>query len=458
MTDPSASLPQREILTVGALTRSIKQALEHDFGTLWLMAEVSNLRTPASGHIYLTLKDSDAQLRGVIWGTTARYLKSRPRDGDQVLCRGRVTVYEPRGDYQLIIDYMEPAGVGALYQRIERTRALLQAEGLLETDRKRPLPGLPRRVGIVSSASGAALQDVLDVLNRRAPGLSVLLAPALVQGDDAARQVAAALEALAGQPDIDVIIVARGGGSLEDLMAFNDAALARAIATCPVPVVSGVGHETDVTMADLCADVRAATPSVAAELVCAHWGELQMQVRRQQNRLAVAMRHQLARRQLAFTRVRARLLDPGERLHHLMQRMDDLHQQLYLQMGRRLQTSRNRSQQAHTRLLAHTPVRRLSGFTALVQQLQQRLQQAGHGRVIMARHQFGEVSGRLQALSPLAVLSRGYAIVQQDDTVLRNTAGLTPGQSVQVRLGRGGFEARVESLLQEPEAEADPAT
>ncbi|MFQ5508753.1 MAG: exodeoxyribonuclease VII large subunit [Leptospirillia bacterium] len=454
MSDPVDSaplLPAREILSVAELTHRVRDTLQGAFGAVWLVGEVSNLAAPASGHVYLTLKDTEAQIRGVIWNSTARFMKDRPKNGDQVLCRGRITVYEPRGEYQLVIDYLEPAGVGALYRRIEALKAKLTAEGLLDKEIKKPLPALPQRVGIVTSATGAALHDVLTVLERRAPSISVLLSPTPVQGTDAPARIVTAIEALVAHGGIDALIVARGGGSLEDLMAFNDEGVARAIAACPLPVVAGVGHETDTTIADLVADVRAPTPSAAAEILSAPWVDLKDRIGELSAYLRQSLLSRLAEAHLKLDRVRAGLVDPRDRLRHLIQRVDDL--RLHLQRGgrRRLERAAAAHHALALRLLAATPLTRVPQFKEKVHALHLRLTRAVRGKVRQDGARLAEVSGKLEELSPMGVLARGFALVRKDGRVLRSTDRVSTGDRVSVRLSRGALLCRVDEV--HPEAE-----
>lgn len=391
----------REILSVTELTRKVRTTIEGAFGAVWLTGEVSGLRVPASGHVYLTLKDANAQIRAVIWSSTARFLKSRPQNGDQVLCRGRLTVYEPRGDYQMTIDYLEPAGAGALYRQFEEICARLSAEGLFDAEKKRPLPPFPRRVALVTSDTGAALHDMLTVLGRRAPGLPVLLVPARVQGAGASHELVQALAEATAASEVDVIIIGRGGGSPEDLAAFNSESLARAIRSCPVPVIAGIGHETDITIADLASDVRAATPSAAAELVSAAWAQLGERITALERRLAAAITARLATLRLRLKNGLTGLSDPGERLRHIIQRVDDL-----------------------TLRLGHA---------------ESRLLMAAHARLSGA-------SGKLDELSPMAVLARGFAVVRKEGKPLTRIKGVMPGDPVDVRLSDGELACRVEQV------------
>jgi len=293
---PSPAPLARRIYSVSELTAGIRALLENNFGEVWLEAEISNCKVWNTGHMYFTLKDGSAQIKAVMFRTAVRTLRFKPEDGLRVIARGRLGVYEPKGEYQIVCEHMEPQGLGALQLAFEQLKKRLQAEGLFDAARKRPLPSLPRRIGIVTSLDGAALGDILKVLRRRAPNASVLIRPARVQGEDAAAEVATALRILGKVPGVDVIIVGRGGGSIEDLWAFNEERVARAIAASPVPVVSAVGHEVDVTIADFVADLRAPTPSAAAEMVVAATDEFYSRIDRLTGRLRAAARTDLQRR------------------------------------------------------------------------------------------------------------------------------------------------------------------
>ncbi|HJW82909.1 MAG TPA: exodeoxyribonuclease VII large subunit [Anaerolineae bacterium] len=396
---------QPEAYTVSDLTRYIREMFEVDYRLqdVWVQGEVSNLSRPASGHVYFSLKDAGAQIRCVMWRTAAQQ-SAAVRDGDVVVAHGRVSVYESQGSYQLYVDVIQPAGgVGDLYRQFELLKAKLQAEGLFDAGRKRPLPGLPRRIGIVTSPTGAALRDLLNVLSRRWPLLEVIVAPTQVQGEAAPPQIVAALKRLFARGDLDAIIVARGGGSIEDLWAFNDERVARAIAAAPVPVISGVGHETDFTIADFVADVRAPTPSAAAELVSPSRDDYLMTLDAHSARLSETMRERL-------DTLRARLdaglralghLSPQARLVHDRQRLDDLSE----------------------------------SFTAAL----------GH-RIALWRERLAGAAARLNALSPLAVLDRGYAVVRQakTGTIVRSVKQAKAGDRLNVRVSDGEFEVRSE--------------
>ncbi len=387
--------------TVSQLVGRIRVVLEADpaLADAWVEGEISNWSRASSGHCYFTLKDAGAELRCVMWKNAALALRFRPADGNQVLAHGRLGVYEQRGGLQLYVDHLEPAGVGALYQEFERLKARLEGEGLFAPERKRPLPAYPRRIGIVTSPAAAALQDVLHVLGRRYPLAEVLLAPAAVQGQDAPPQIVAALRALNERDDVDVILVVRGGGSLEELWAFNDERVTRAVAGSRIPVVCGVGHETDVSLADFAADCRAPTPSAAAEVATPERAELRAQVAMRQGRLTAAMEGDLARRQSVLEEhVRAlRYLSPAARLAQARQRVDDL---------------------------AARSVELLE-----------------HG-LALRREQLNGLVGRLVAVSPLATLERGYAIVrrQADGRIVSSTAHVGAGDALRIRVADGEFD------------------
>jgi exodeoxyribonuclease VII large subunit len=398
--------PGERPFTVGELTARVKELLEEEFQSVWVVGEISNLTRARSGHVYLTLKDESAALGAVIWRSTAARLRFEPAEGMEVLARGRINVYAPRGQYQLDIRVLEPRGVGALQLAFEKLREKLEAEGLFDPDRKRPIPYLPRRIGIVTSPTGAAVRDILKVLGRRLPRCSSLLYPARVQGEGAAEEVAAGVRALSGRGDLDVLIVGRGGGSIEDLWAFNEEAVARAIAASEVPVISAVGHEIDVTIADLVADVRAATPSAAAELAVPTEEELLGALADAGTRLGGAVRGRL---DAGRERIRALTGAYGlrrlpDRLHELAQRLDDL---------------------------SRRPVQ---GAAAGVSHLGERL---------------SALSARLETLSPLRVLGRGYTVTTLEGRPLRDAAEAALGDRIRTRLERGALISLVEDVSEE---------
>ncbi|BDG59884.1 exodeoxyribonuclease VII large subunit [Caldinitratiruptor microaerophilus] len=399
------ALPERrEVLSVRALTLYVKNLIEGDelLADLWVRGEISNWRRHVSGHCYFTLKDEHAQVRCVMFRSQAARLRFEPEDGMRVLARGRVGVFERDGLYQFYVAELEPDGRGALHLAFEQLKARLQAEGLFDPARKRPLPRLPRKIGIVTSPTGAAIRDMITVARRRFPNVHIVLAPALVQGDEAPGSLIAALARVVRVPGVDVVIIGRGGGSLEELWAFNDEALARAIAACPVPVVSAVGHETDFTIADFVADLRAPTPSAAAELVVPSKSDLVRLLRTAEARLEAAARAQIARR-----RERLRLLT-----------------------GRRV---------------LQRPVDGILAARQQIDGLTRRLALAADGLIRRHRAALGGLAGRLDALSPLAVLARGYAIVRDEaGRVVRAPGDVTAGQRLEVILQHGRLWARAE--------------
>jgi exodeoxyribonuclease VII large subunit len=400
------SAQEQHTYTVSEVTARIRSLLENEpvFRDLWVRGEVSNFSQASSGHVYLTLKDAGSQLGCVVWRSQARTLTYMPRSGDGVIVHGRIGVYEQGGRYQLYIDALQPAGKGTLFQEFERLKARLLAEGLFEETRKRSLPLYPQGIGVVTSPTAAAFQDVLKVLRRRYPLARVLLSPTTVQGDAAPPRIVAALDALNARDDVDVILVVRGGGSLEDLWAFNDEAVVRAVAASRLPVVSGVGHETDFTLTDFVADVRAPTPSAAAEVVSPDIEELRVWVSQQHVRLSRAWTAKLDAARARVTELQRTLqyLSPMVRLANNRQRVDDL-------------TARLDAAFAH--------------------------------RFEVAQQRFGGLSARLEALNPHAVLERGYAIVRdcEQDKVVASIAQARPGLRLAVQVRDGGFSARVES-------------
>lgn len=397
--------PQK-VLSVFELTSQIKDLLEGNFQSVWVSGEISNFSRPQSGHCYLTLKDERAQIRAVLWRTTASRLKFELEDGLEVMCQGDVDVYAPRGSYQLVIRQIEPKGIGALELALRKLKEKLTAEGLFEPGRKRPLPRFPRRIAFVTSPTGAAIRDFLEVLRRRWRGADVLVAPVRVQGEGAAQEIAAAIAAVNRLSiPIDCLVVGRGGGSLEDLWAFNEEPVVRAIHASRIPVVSAVGHEIDVTLADLVADVRALTPSEAAELVVPAADELQQALRTHQRRLLAALqrRAMLSRARLDQLANRRMFRKPFELVHDAQRRLDEL------------STRSNR---------------------------------AVRQRLASSRRQVDSMASHLESLSPLGVLGRGYSLTQRlaDGRLVRNAAELTIGDELSTRFAHGRAVSRVESI------------
>ena len=445
--------PRRQALTVSELTRRLQGLLETEFVDVWVEGEVSNLKRAASGHMYFSLKDAGAQIRAVVWKTDARLLRFKPRDGMQVLARGSLRVYPPRGDYQVSVQVLEPLGKGSLAQAFEELKERLEKEGLFAPGRKRPLPLLPRRIAVVTSPTGAVIRDILRVLHRRYPSLEVLVYPVRVQGEEAAGEIARAISALNRLGGLDVVILARGGGSLEDLWAFNEESVARAIAASRIPTLSAVGHETDVTIADFVADVRAATPSAAAERVVQPREELQARVNAAGNRLGAALRLRLARTRARVEAAAAHRVFAAEqgRLHVRAQRVDELVRRGERALVRRLETSRERAGRKRERLEVLRWDRQLAVRRERVARRVERLHGLLRGRVDQRRARLAGMAGRLEGLSPVAVLGRGYALVWDEATgVLLRDAGETElGHVLRVRLHKGTVHATVESKERE---------
>lgn len=440
---------ERRILTVTELTILVRDHLEARFAQVWVEGELSNCRVWNTGHLYFTLKDGASQLKGVVFRSALRYLKFKPADGLRVVARGRVSVYEPKGEYQIVCEYLEPQGLGALQLAFDQLKKQLQAEGLFDAARKRSLPALPRRIGVVTSLDGAAIRDILRILARRHANAHVVIRPTRVQGEGAALDIARAIRAIARVADVDVIIAGRGGGSIEDLWAFNEEPVARAIAASPVPVISAVGHESDVTIADFVADVRAATPSAAAEIVVARTDEFVGRIDRLGERLRAAMRarHQALDRRLhvlvarpAFAAFPARLAMRGRLIAELAH---GLRSAVRGCTGEGLRTLR----EFDRRLEGCHPGRHLATLGTRLVAAEGRLTHAAAASRHRAERQFRDAAARLEALSPLAVLARGYAVCWTADrrAVLRRAADVGPGDTVRVTLGEGELGCRVES-------------
>jgi exodeoxyribonuclease VII large subunit len=435
---------EQRVLTVAELTREVKALLEGRFPQVLVKGEVSNLKLPSSGHLYFTLKDEDACVDAVLFRTEARRLRFSVQNGMSLLLRARLTLYEPQGRYQLVCDAVEPLGAGALQVAFEQLKERLSKEGLFDKNRKRALPFLPRRIAIVTSPSGAAVHDFLRVLHRRFPNLPVLIVPVRVQGEGAAQEIARGIRRASTQPDVEVVVVARGGGSIEDLWAFNEEVVARALAACTVPTVSAVGHEVDFTIADYAADARAATPTAAAELLARVKDELVADLAARRARLLRAWRAAAERRSAQLERARARLTDPRRligdrrlRLDRSRQRLEDLMSSALAARALELRKLRERLEQQHPRERLHRLHREVARLEAKLKTLV--------ARALAARHQrFQVLAGRLDALSPLRVLARGYAVAfDERGHALTSAAQVKPGDQVLVRLHDGALTAQV---------------
>jgi exodeoxyribonuclease VII large subunit len=441
------------ILSVSALNRRGKKLLEEAFPSVWVTGEISNLATPASGHWYFTLKDDNAQVRCAVFRNVNFRARFKPRNGDQVVIRGKLSLYENRGEYQLIGQHLEAAGDGALQRAFEELKARLAAEGLFDQDRKKEIPAHPRHIAVITSPGGAAIHDILTVFRRRHASTQITVIPSLVQGKDAAQQLCAAVElanrqAKTLEPPIDTLLISRGGGSLEDLWSFNDEQLARAIVASDLPVVSAVGHETDFTISDLAADLRAPTPSAAAELLSPDSGELLLQLDRLRKRLARAIRQQVQLLSQQAQWLAKQLRHPGSRLQEQSQRLDELDLRLQRASNQLIGNARANWQFRHSRLLAATPKQ-------LANQLQQRnfnLQQRLYRAIIQCLDNAGSTlqarSELLHSVSPLNTLQRGYAVVSTaSGEMVRSSKQVGTGQEVTARLAEGRLKCRVEKVL-----------
>jgi len=471
---PMRRVQSRRTWLVHQLVSEARELVEQELGDVWVEGEISNCRPASSGHLYFTLKDAEAQLPVVLFRRQAVLLRFRPEDGLHVRVRGKVSIYEQRGQLQLVAETMEPVGAGSLQLAFEQLRDKLKAEGLFEQERKRPLPAFPRTVAIVTSPTGSVIRDFLNIVNRRHSGLSVVLVPVAVQGDAAAAEIEFAIRRInddVAAMSADVIVLARGGGSLEDMAAFNSERVARAIAASQLPVVSAVGHETDFTIADFVADLRAPTPSAAAELITEAQHRIAESVAELGNRLVRAARFQLLQARQRFGRIAVARAEQRmvTSLHRLDQRLDDLGFRLDNAMADALRDRRHRLVDLTAAILRHDPRQQLSGARASLASWQARIHHALERKIFAERHELGSLearlyraasvqlanrraahtrlAGQLQSLSPLAVLQRGYALVLDErGTVIRSTEQLTAGQRVHTRLDDGSFRSQVDDI------------
>jgi exodeoxyribonuclease VII large subunit len=436
--------PERTVYSVSALSAALRGMLEREFFDVWISGEISGTKLAASGHYYFTLKDSEAQLKCVCFRSTARFLKFKPQDGVAVIARGRLDLYEARGEYQLLVEVLEPQGYGALQLAYEQLKKKLAAEGLFAAERKRALPRYPRRIGIITSPQGAVIQDMLQILERRFPGLHIRVFPALVQGEGSVEDVCRGLDYFSRSGWPDVVIVARGGGSLEDLWAFNEERVARAIAACAVPVVSAVGHETDFTIADFVADLRAPTPSAAAELVTATRQSLVERLRAGEGKLRQASRLTLA---LAARRLHAVEIDAA-RLHRTlgrrMQRVDELDYRLRGRARARLELSKRGLDAAASRLARMDVRLRVAEARRRLEGCEMSVVQGMRLKLSHARAALAPPEAHLIQLSPLKILDRGYAIVERGGKLVKSPADAPAGSDVRVRLAHGELSAKVQ--------------
>jgi len=433
------------IYTVSALTREIRDRLETYFSLVWVSGEVSNLRQPLSGHYYFTLKDAGAQLKAVLFKGNHQHMRVKPQEGSQFLCRGRLTVYEPRGEYQLVVDYLEPLGQGALALAFEILKTRLKDEGLFAPELKKPLPFLPGKIALVTSPTGAAVKDFLRLLRQRYPNVEVLIYPVKVQGAEAAGEIAQALNDLSACPGVEVIVLARGGGSLEDLWPFNEEVVARAIHRCPIPVVSAVGHEVDFTIADFVADKRAPTPSAAVELVVPDKAELNRRLARLGATLAGAMarRRDMARQHLGL--LARGLPDVRRALMDLRLKVDEKAEVMVRRARRAVAHQDQALRLATSRLVLLSPRRTLTSARQRLAQAAQRLGQDFRRSQTERRRHLEYGRNQLDQLNPLAILARGYAVAIRlpQETVIRDATLVPAGAAIRVRVAHGRLDCEV---------------
>ncbi|MCR6653551.1 MAG: exodeoxyribonuclease VII large subunit [Cellvibrionaceae bacterium] len=437
----------RQILTVSQLNRAAKDLLETYLPMLWVEGELSNLSAPSSGHWYFSLKDSGAQVRCAMFRNRNMLVRVKPEPGKKVLVRGKVSLYEGRGDYQLIVEHMELAGAGDLQRQFELLKEKLQAEGLFDPAHKKPLPAWPRRLGVVTSPTGAAVHDILHVLRRRFPALPVIVLPVAVQGNEAAGQIAAAIETANRHALCDVLIVGRGGGSLEDLWAFNEEVVARAIHASAIPVVSAVGHEVDFTIADFVADLRAPTPSAAAELISPDGPALLQQLKQYELQLSRCMAAHLRWHRQQVEHLRARLPHPKQKLQAQAQTFDHLEMRLQRAMATSLRGAQQRVERLHHKLQRFNPQHQLARHAHHLQVLTLRLEVAQRKSLEAQQQRLQRAAGLLQSVSPLNTLSRGYSILLTDTGhAVRDSAEVNEGQTLTARLHRGELICEVTAI------------
>ena len=450
-TQTGGSSLDRDIYSVSRLNQTARKLLEQGLARIWLEGELSNIARPSSGHLYFTLKDSKAQIRGAMFSSRNRLLRFKMEEGMQVVVRAKISLYEPRGDYQLIAEYMEEAGDGVLQRAYEALKLKLETEGLFDSANKQPLPLLPKRIGVITSPSGAAIRDVVSVLKRRFPAIPVLVYPVPVQGKDAGREIAAMIKTAAARNECDVLVLTRGGGSLEDLWAFNEEIVARAIFDCRIPLVSAVGHEVDFTIADFVADQRAPTPSVAAELVSPDKDEWLTRVSHLQTRSGRHIQQDLIdrRQRLDWLNKRLQLRHPGQYLRQQVQRLDEFEQRIRLSIHSNFSNLQSSLHEKLARLKQATPGHRIARYRLQQHGLLQRLNTATGILLEGRKQQLATACRTLDAVSPLATLERGYAIVTRPDSnkIIRRTSDIKTGEQIETRLTDGRLLCTVDETL-----------
>lgn len=440
---------ETRIHTVSTLTAEIKDLIEDHFDLLWVEGEISNFRAPSSGHLYMVLKDERAQIRAVMFRPQSRYLRFSPEDGMKVIAQGRIGVYEPRGEYQLVLEYLEPLGVGALALAFEQLKRKLAAQGLFDQEKKRPLPFLPQRVAVITSPTGAAIRDFLRIIRRRFANMEIIILPVRVQGEGASGEMVEALETVNRELDVDVIVLTRGGGSLEDLWAFNQEELAHAIRASRIPVVSAVGHEIDVTISDLAADLRAPTPSAAAELLVVEKEALEERISQLTGRLQAGLRVYLRNLSARLALLSRGVRDPRRGLRDAWMRLDELNQRL-LRLGGLMTGERRRALVSEARnLLLHSPVHMIRGLAQRAEFLRRTICLIAMKKVKESRMNVALLEERVKDMSPMTVLKRGYSVTRRlpGREVLRDPSSVRAGDRVEVTLAQGELECLVEKVV-----------
>jgi len=438
-----------KIYTVSTLSEEIKNLLEAHFDFVWVEGEISNFRSPLSGHFYMVLKDEKAQIRAVMFRPQTRYLKFMAQDGMKVIVRGRVAIYEPRGEYQVLLDYMEPLGVGALALAFEQLKKKLAAQGIFDESIKKPLPFLPQRVAVITSPTGAAIRDFLKIIRRRFANLEIVVVPVKVQGEGAAAEMVEALDLVNRELDVDVLVLTRGGGSIEDLWAFNQEELALAIRASRIPVVSAVGHEIDITISDLAADLRAPTPSGAAELLVVEKETLKQQIMQLQARLQSGLKTELASLQEKLRFLSRGLRDPRKRIADSWLRLDDMENRLSRMMSF-MMMDRKRSLAAGERaLILHSPLKIVAGLKQKIEFQSRSMAMMVSRKLRDCRMHISMIEEKLKDMSPLSVLGRGYSITRKlpEKRVLRSSSQVNTGERVSVKLAEGELECLVEKIV-----------
>ena len=447
---------QLKVYSVKELTEEIRKVLVEKFDFIWVEGEISNFKVPMSGHYYMVLKDEAAQIRAVMFLPKVRLLKFRPQDGMKVIAQGKIDVYSPRGEYQLVLDYLEPLGIGALALAFEQTKKKLAEEGLFDQEKKRPIPFLPRRVAVITSPTGAAIRDFLKIIQRRFANLEITVVPTRVQGEDAVWDLIEALEAVNKYLDVDVVVLTRGGGSLEDLWPFNREELAYAIRASKVPVVSAVGHEIDTTIADLAADLRAPTPSAAAEILVVEKEQVENKVKELHGRIFNAITSKIGQERMRFEQLLARVRDPRRAMGENWQRLDELMVRLERAMRQKINQAHQRLSAEERALMFASPQKRLQIVKEQLGVLTRSLVKGIMGLLGQKDSERAKVHGRLVALSPLRVLERGYSITRKvaSGEILTHSMQVERGEEVEVILFKGELECRIQKVR--PQGRFDP--